>query len=667
MEARLREAELTALTEPRTISHVPLPISVYLQGKAGDSIGPLPTQWLELLFHTGVIDHRTPISLNGQRWRAIGDWSEMVDRLREVEREVERGQNPWPIVLPRDPTGPLPPSASSSVDLPRAPSSPAASGPSRPLTADLPPSTPDLATGDLGRRVGLTTRGTGDIPSRTPDIPPSQTTGTIDLHAIPARTFDGPPLSAWLRLAALRATGPFSVERSEGRIEVALRGGKVATVHTEDPELSLAKHLERKGVASRSQIQVAAGQASSFGGDFGAALIATGVVPPDQYFSTVVDWALTVLAALALEPPQKIDFRPAPVPSPAVPLGLDRMGALMQAVRTLSRQTLEPRLAPHGPRPLIVSQIEGLQLEDLGLRPVELRTLNSINGARTVAEVLAEAGSDEARKRAVLQVLFLSTESGFVVMGEDPLLKGELAEAAELQKELERLEGLDHFDVLGVGRTTNDEAVRAKYTELAKRYHPDKLRPEAAAALRELRQKMFGLVSDAFSALETEGRRKRYIESKTDKASDHELVKAQNAVLAETCFKKAEVFMRVRKYDEAIEQIDQALDLNSDEPEFRVYRKYLGYLATTRGEVDAELAEQTIDEIKDAIRTQPNLLSAHLFTAQLYKALGNNKLMARNYKKVLEIDPNHAEAAQELRLEQLRREKDKQKKKSWFG
>ena len=110
----------------------------------------------------------------------------------------------------------------------------------------------------------------------------------------------------------------------------------------------------------------------------------------------------------------------------------------------------------------------------------------------------------------------------------------------------------------------------------------------------------------------------------------------------------------------------QALELNPREPEFKVVQVYLGYLLRARGDPSAEAIQETIEAIKDASRSQDNMLSAHLFTAQLYKALGNTKLMAKSYKKVLEIDEHHVEAQQELRLEQMRREKEKTKKKGWF-
>jgi hypothetical protein len=40
--------------------------------------------------------------------------------------------------------------------------------------------------------------------------------------------------------------------------------------------------------------------------------------------------------------------------------------------------------------------------------------------------------------------------------------------------------------------------------------------------------------------------------------------------------------------------------------------------------------------------------------------------MAKSYKKVLEIDETNVEAQQELRLEAMRRDKEKGRKKSWF-
>jgi len=62
------------------------------------------------------------------------------------------------------------------------------------------------------------------------------------------------------------------------------------------------------------------------------------------------------------------------------------------------------------------------------------------------------------------------------------------------------------------------------------------------------------------------------------------------------------------------------------------------------------------------------LVSSHLFIARLYKVLGESRLMVRSFKRVLHIDPAHLEARQELRLVQMRRDKEKTpKKRSWLG
>jgi len=653
---------------------------VYLQSARGGPIGPLPTQWLELLFHAGVIDHATPISLNGSRWRAIGDWGEMAARLREMEQEVARGHNPWPLVLPRDPGGA--PSGPIGTGAP-APSQP--TGPPRPgvgeASGSVPPDSPRIADAPPSADLPHPRPQSASAPAVSPAFEPranapsaaepsgasSASGATLDLpQTEETRTFEGPPLAAWLSWAAQRATGVMVLERSSGPIRVALRGGKVARVECDEPDLALAKHLVARDVVSAEALQVAAGRAPDHGGDLGAALVASGTVAPDRFVSAFVEWALSVLAAFVIAPARRVQLEPARIEAPAVPLGLSRFGALIQTVRSLPRNELASRLLPARTRPLIVSQVEGVRIEDLELRPRELRTLNSINGAKTIGDITDAVGGDDEKSETVLRLLFFATESGLAVMGEDPFLKQELAEAEQIQKELQKIEGWGYFDILGIPKTTTDDEVRTRYKELVKKYHPDRLRPEAAPSLREVRQRMFGIVSEAFAQLETESRRKRYLEEGDRSAESRDLIKAQNALQAETCFKKAEVLMRVRKYDEAIEQIRQALELNPHEPEFVVFDIYLDYLIRARSDDSTTLIEETIEAIRNTLRSQPNMLSAHLFIAQLHKLAGNTKLMLKSYRKVLEVDSNHPEANQELRLEQLRREKEK-KKKGWFG
>jgi hypothetical protein len=78
---------------------------------------------------------------------------------------------------------------------------------------------------------------------------------------------------------------------------------------------------------------------------------------------------------------------------------------------------------------------------------------------------------------------------------------------AALQQEHAALRRLDPFQVLGVGYDTTDDAVRAAFGELTRRYHPDRFARYQSEEARTCAGEIFILIRDAYRRLGTaEGR-----------------------------------------------------------------------------------------------------------------------------------------------------------------
>jgi tetratricopeptide (TPR) repeat protein len=146
--------------------------------------------------------------------------------------------------------------------------------------------------------------------------------------------------------------------------------------------------------------------------------------------------------------------------------------------------------------------------------------------------------------------------------------------------------------------------------------------------------------------------------------SEEEFVKVQNVLHAETVFKKAEILARVKKWDEALEHLDEALALKPDDVEFKIFRAFYAYQRARRTggpEGDPQVA---IKAIQILMKTDTNIASGYMFLAQLNKDLGKAELAVKYFEKVLEFDEKNPEAMREVRLHNMR--SDKNKKKKWF-
>ncbi len=486
---------------------------------------------------------------------------------------------------------------------------------------------------------------------------------------LPIDAEGGPLLRQLLKNAIGQVSGHLKLTSAEGDLTLTYKDGKIVGVETTIEGLSLAAYLQKESVCDEAAIERGLQRAPEMGGDLGGALISLGVVQPHVYFEKLIAWAKLTLGR-ALTRAFNRSFEASEVPNPAVPLGFDRLGILLDMVRAgLGRDLLLAFLEERRGCPVILSQVEGATIEAMKLKPKELRTLNTVNGVKTLSQLHEEIDDSEERGLSVLRAVWFASECGFVVFGEDAESRREVVEAEELKRALEEMRRKDYLDLFQITQKSSDEDVRTRYTDLAKRYHPDTLRPQAHEQLKNARREVFAFISQAFQAIETEDQRFEYQQmvDRGETGGTDDLVRVQNTLHAETLFKKAEILVKVRKYDEASEHLRQAIALNPDDKEFRIYAAYVDYLLETKmqGSDATAAGEAATRKIMTIMKNDANIASGYLFLGHLNKALGKVDLAVKYFEKVLEYDPNHQDATREVRLAGMR--KSKQKKKGLFG
>lgn len=586
-----------------------LPPQVFLRQTDGAAIGPLALTALEVLYDAHLVDEGTPISSDGQGYRSLGDWPGLVERMQTVKEALGRGEDPWPDELPEPPPSSQARTSSASQDL--APSS----------SQDLPP------------------------PTRQKNLVGMLVTKAID-----------------------HATGIIQFGGEEGEIDVSVRDGKVVAVSTSIPRLVLSEHLMEAGLVDAAALAKAENNASAVGGDLGASLVAQGLLEPHVYFEALGSWAKNVLGEAASGAHGEAEFEGCDVDNPSVPFGFDRMGLAMEVVRqAFDLPALKERLLPQKRCPLVISQVEGAKPEDFKLQPRELRVLNKVNGVFTLQDVMNELGGSDDKDLALLRGVFFGEQAGFIAIGDDVAARRERAEAARLEEKLARLSQQTDFEILGIDEKSSDEDVRARFTELAKQYHPDKISPDAEPTLINVRRKLFAIVSAAFERQETEDRRYSYANELEVGAhvQGDEASHVQNVLHSETAFEKAKVLLRLRKYDEALEEIKVAITLNPTDTEFKIQREYIKYLLDTKNGKGTEAARAAIKQVFALMQNDANIASGYLVLGHLHKAVGKSDVAVRYFEKVLEYDEHHVEAQQEVRVANLRKERGK-KKKRWL-
>ncbi len=224
-----------------------------------------------------------------------------------------------------------------------------------------------------------------------------------------------------------------------------------------------------------------------------------------------------------------------------------------------------------------------LQLDELTLGPAEVEWLRGLDGATRVAtlerapeairrlacallcidafSVEGRAGDREASRTAMGRVVDGAREASR--SGGDEKLRIELAALAN------GMQGKDHYGVLGLAKSADDDEIRAAYASLAKRTHPDRFHG-ASSSVRHLASQAFARVTAAHAAIATAGDRETYAVSLSHGRREAEAVdEGRRALQAETEFQRGEALMAQRAYESALVCFGRAMENFPSEGEYR--------------------------------------------------------------------------------------------------
>jgi tetratricopeptide (TPR) repeat protein len=242
-------------------------------------------------------------------------------------------------------------------------------------------------------------------------------------------------------------------------------------------------------------------------------------------------------------------------------------------------------------------------------------------------------------------------------------LGSEEALRAELTALAERLRGRDWFEVLGVTRQASPEEVRAAFTDLARRTHPDRFRA-SSDTVKRLAEEVFGIVSRAHETLSDPARRNVYgLELARGARRNGEAEDGQRALQAELRFQEGERSLRKREYDEALRCFAEAVALHPEEGEYHAYRGWALFLAHP-GNPTAE--REALAHIRRGRKLAPDREKPYLFLGRLHREAGRSEQAQKCFTRALQINPSGVEAVRELRLIQMRERKTKGRLARWL-
>jgi tetratricopeptide (TPR) repeat protein/Tfp pilus assembly protein PilZ len=233
---------------------------------------------------------------------------------------------------------------------------------------------------------------------------------------------------------------------------------------------------------------------------------------------------------------------------------------------------------------------------------------------------------------------------------------GLLQELLELGK---KLDTLDYFQLLGVGESASAQEIAKVYLLKSRRYDPEALRGRVPQSVLGIAADYHRRMTVAYKTLSDGMRRREYLATRKPQgaaaANDPELARTRNEM--------GLVFLRKNDFRQAREMFQTAIDLA---PEVVEYQANLAW---------SYIADADYDRDEAASKARPLLVAAidktpsktaddhkrkaryHYFLGRLQREQGQINAAVESFTTAVELNPRLAEAATELRVINMRKNK----------
>lgn len=466
-------------------------------------------------------------------------------------------------------------------------------------------------------------------------------------------------------LYSLRATGLLHLERGDVKKVVYVKNGYPIFVRSNLVREFLGQMLVRSGAISNEFLTRCMAAAKENGQQIGTVLIEAGLLSPQDLNTLLHKQVVDKLLEIFSWPEgnyrfiQAREFREGITSIDVSPANL-----ILQGLRTQARPELvEKLLAPYLDHYVLPTENPLYRFQEIQLTAFDQRILALCQGSITPRQLFDRHQLSRHDIEPLLAALLVTgvletrTEPAANPAGCGEESPDTRTRREEFLKEYAWMMQQDYFTLLGVSESDPRDQVRKAYYGMVKKFHPDRFfEQDLMTDLRDKVNALFQRISDAHDTLIDPARKAIYLNELRGKKPARTTV--ENILQAETAFQKGLILERAKKYAEALEQFNQAIDLGGNEPEYLTHQAWSSYKLNPGDHPRAERARQILLRAVDA---NPRLALAHLYLGYINKSEGNDKEAQRRFERAIQCNPNCTEALRELRLMAMRQEKQDKK------
>jgi DnaJ-domain-containing protein 1 len=288
-------------------------------------------------------------------------------------------------------------------------------------------------------------------------------------------------------------------------------------------------------------------------------------------------------------------------------------------------------------------------------------SIRGLPGTRTASSsslgaVLSPLGRSELPPSSGQSAVPFSSAPGSNRPRSMPPVAGMIPEHAAFADEIDAkakiIGSLDFFAMLGLPHDADSDAVNKSYFDLARRWHPDRL-PHTLLIKRDLASKVFSHFAAAHKTLSDPRKRADYMHLLKDGgATPDDQAEIKQALDGVALFQKAEFFFKRRDMLQAEQFAKQAMEADPTQADYVAL--YAWVSASKPENLGPDATRSAIELLNKAVTLNGRCVQAWLYRGMLYKRIGQGRDALKNFKECVNLNPDHVDAAREIRLHQMR-------------
>lgn len=209
----------------------------------------------------------------------------------------------------------------------------------------------------------------------------------------------------------------------------------------------------------------------------------------------------------------------------------------------------------------------------------------------------------------------------------------------------------DYFALLGVPFDAPLDTIRAAYLELARSLHPERLPVLTQDETRDA-SRLFLQVNVAFGVLTDPVKREEYVVARRPRAATASVPppflaeSSDPAELAKAAAKRGESALRREDMQAAVVELAKAVELVPFDADYAAMLAWARFCAATDR---MKVAAESRKVLEKAVLKAAKPLVARLYLGRMERMLGRDRDALRHFQEILDEQPNHTDAAAEVR------------------